>query len=65
MSSGLQALLCGSFLSATRTKKEGRKAPFQSCDAPFVLAGNAMRQTHATRGSLPAYALRIVRVENP
>jgi hypothetical protein len=46
-------------------KKEGRKAPFQSCDAPFVLAGNAMRQTHATRGSLPAYALRIVCVENP
>ncbi|MCZ7888412.1 MULTISPECIES: hypothetical protein [Agrobacterium] len=39
-------------------KKEGREALFQSCDAPFVLAGNAMRQTHATRGSLPAYVLR-------
>ena len=43
---------------ASRIKKEGREALFQSCDAPFVLAGNAMRQTHATQGSLPAYALR-------
>ncbi|CUX59221.1 conserved hypothetical protein [Agrobacterium tomkonis CFBP 6623] len=40
------------------SKKGGHEAPFQLCDAPFVVSGSAMRHTHATRGLFPAYVLR-------
>lgn len=36
-----------------QTKKGGQEAPFQSCDAPFVLAGSTVCHTHGSWRTAP------------